>query len=178
MLVLRVNQAAKVPETGVLRWFDGARAWQADVRLERVADTRVRCVVEQADEWEGASTRGSLRAPAHATQVVARVVTSTRLAGGRRMHAECINLSETGCLAAWTGPPPGVGDAIDLTWDSGGQRTAVEVGWVAARVVRTSRLRSGQTAVAFRFNVSNAAQAARIRAWHRDWLRRATRHGL
>jgi hypothetical protein len=154
-----------------LHWFDGVRAWTSTGRVEQLEATRLRCWVPP-QSWEPVSERRSLRVPADQSQMLVRIVSSRYLGGGRRVHARCVDVSELGCRAAWSGSLPSVGDCVDLTWDAGAGRSATELGWVAARVVRVVPLPSGHSEVAFSFSVTKATQAARIRAWHQDWLKR------
>ena len=89
------------------------------------------------------------------------------------MHAVCLDVSETGCRATWPDRIPRVGDAVNLTWDVGDRLPGtVEVGWVAARVVRVIAQASGAVQVCFDFETTTLAQVARIRACHQAWLQR------
>ena len=85
----------------------------------------------------------------------------------------CLDVSETGCRAAWPDRVPHTGDRLDLTWDVGHRVPGmVEVGWIAARVVRVIPRASGPFHVALDFERTTLAQATRIRACHRAWLQR------
>jgi PilZ domain len=172
VLVLRLDGAiAGAPRDVQLHWFDGARAWTCTGRVEQLSTTRLRCWVP-AESWYAFTDRRSPRVPADEAEMVVRIVTSRSFGGGRRFHARCLDVSEFGCRAAWSGSPPSRGDVVDLTWDSGTSRHGGELGWVAARVVRVNPLPSGFSEVAFSFSITKATQAARIRAWHQAWLKR------
>jgi hypothetical protein len=172
--VLRLEQATRLPEEALVRWFDGSTAWQAMARLEHTDSSSVSCHIEPPHAWQPTPVRRSQRAVA-GSGLLARIVSSSVLPGGRRVHTVCLDLSATGCRATWPGRTPQLGDTVDLTWDVGHSSGAIELGWVAARVARIIPLASGEREVCFSFVVTKATQAARIRAWHRAWLKQ---HGV
>jgi hypothetical protein len=173
-LVLRLEQAVGIPEEALVRWFDGSTAWQATARFERADSSRVVCRVPP-NAWEPTPTRRSPRAPAAHAELLARIVSSDVLPGGRRVHTECLDVSATGCRATWPGRTPRVGDTVELMWDLGDARrgSRIELGWLAARVTRIIPMASGEQEICFTFEVTRATQAARVRAWHRAWLERS-----
>jgi hypothetical protein len=168
--VLRLERAASVPEAAPLRWFDGARAWQAIAHFEHIDATLVRCRLLPPHTWEPTPARRSERVHVGESQLLVRIVSSSVIPGGRRAHTECLEASATGCRVAWHGQTPRVGDTVDLTWDTGAG--AVDLGWIAGRVVRVIPRPAGATEVCFSFETAKSTQAARIRSWHRAWLQR------
>jgi hypothetical protein len=173
-LVLRLEQAVSVSEQALVRWFDGSTAWQATARFEPADSARVICRVPP-HAWEPTPTRRSARAPAANAELLARIVSSDTLPGGRRVHTECLDVSATGCRATWPGRTPRVGDTVELMWDLGDLRggSRIELGWLAARVARIIPMASAEQEICFTFEVTRATQAARVRAWHRAWLERS-----
>jgi hypothetical protein len=175
--VLRLKQEARIPEEAHLRWFDGATAWQAISQLKRIDESRVSCELAPADEWEAAPARRSVRAPVENSPLLVRIVGSRVLAPERRVHAVCVDISDSGCRANWVGRTPSVGDAVDVTWDTELSRTA-SPGWVPARVARIIPRPFGAHHVCFSFEIGDPSQAALVREWHQAWLennRRRTR---
>jgi hypothetical protein len=171
--VLRLEQAAHVPEAAPVRWFDGVKAWQATAHFEHIDATRVRCQLTPANTWQPAFTRRSQRVRVGESQLLVRIAWSGTIPGGRRARTECLEASATGCRATWSGQMPRVGDTVDLSWDSGGQsRGANELGWIAARVVRVIPRTTGLNEVCFGFETTKSTQAARIHRWYRTWLQR------
>ena len=108
--------------------------------------------------------RRSLRAPVDNSPMLVKVVSSTVLAKGRRIHAVCLDISDSGCRASWPGRTPLVGDAVDVAWDVGDWQAEDEPGWVSARVARIVALPFGARQVGFTFEIADADQAARVRA--------------
>ena len=86
------------------------------------------------------------------------------LAKGRRVHAVCLDISDSGCRASWPGRTPLVGDAVDVAWDVGDWQAEDEPGWVSARVARIVALPFGARQVGFTFEIADSDQAARVRA--------------
>jgi hypothetical protein len=170
LFVLRLTQATRVPDEAPVRWFDGATAWQAVARLEHIDAHRVSCQITPPQAWAPTSARRSLRTPTDESPLLVRIVSSSTVASGRRLHTTCLDISETGCRATWRGRPLCVGDAVDLSWDVAGSRGTLELGWVAARVTRVISLPSAATDVCFSFEPIKATQASRIRAWHQAWV--------
>jgi hypothetical protein len=169
--VLRLEQAAHVPEAAPVRWFDGAKAWQATAHFEHLDASRVRCQLMPANTWKPASARRSQRVGVGESQLLVRIAWSSTIPAGRRARTECLEASATGCRATWSGQTPRVGDTVDLSWDSGGQsRGASELGWIAARVTRVIARAKGVNEVCFAFETTKSTQAARIQRWYQTWL--------
>ena len=171
--VLRLERASLVPEAAPLRWFDGTQAWRTTAYLEPIDATRVRCRLMPAERWEPTSARGSPRVRIGESRLLVRIVSSSTIPSGRRVHAECLDASATGCRATWPGQTPRVGDSVDLTWDIAGQtRRARELGWIPGRVARVIPRSAGAYEVGFSFETTKSTQVARIRSWHQTWLQR------
>jgi hypothetical protein len=172
--VLRLEQAARVPEAAPVRWFDGVKAWQATAHFEHIDATRVRCKLMPAEMWEPASFRRSQRVRVGESQLLVRIAWSSTIPAGRRAHAQCLEASATGCRATWPGQTPRIGDTVDLSWDNGGgqSRGGSELGWIAARVVRVIPRPTGLNEVCFGFATTKSTQAARIQRWYHTWLQR------
>jgi hypothetical protein len=167
--VLRLKHEARIPEEGHLRWFDGATAWQAISQLRRIDETRVSCELAPSDQWEAAPARRSVRAPVENSPLLVRIVASKVLARDRRVHAVCVDISDTGCRANWVGGTPRVGDAVHVTWDVGSAHT-LRPGWVPARVARIIPRPFGAHHVCFSFEIGDSTQAALVHEWHQAWL--------
>jgi len=88
----------------------------------------------------------------------------------QRVHAVCLDISDSGCRASWPGRTPLVGDAVDVAWEVGDWQAEDEPGWVSARVARIVALPFGARQVGFTFEIADSNQAARVRAWHQAWL--------
>ena len=168
--VLRFDRATKCPNEAHVRWFDGDTAWQAISKLTTLDETSVSCELAPSHEWEPAQVRRSLRAPVDNSPMLVKVVSSSVLAKGRRIHAVCLDISDSGCRASWPGRTPLVGDAVDVAWEVGDWQAEDEPGWVSARVARIVALPFGARQVGFTFEIADADQAARVRAWHQAWL--------
>jgi PilZ domain len=168
--LLRFERAHKVPDEAHVRWFDGDTAYQAIAKLRPGDDTSADCELAPSDEWEEAQVRRSLRAPVDNSPMLVKMVSSTVLAKGRRIHAVCLDISDSGCRASWPGRTPLVGDAVDVAWDVGDWQAEDEPGWVSARVARIVALPFGARQVGFTFEIADADQAARVRTWHQAWL--------
>jgi hypothetical protein len=167
--VLRLAHEARIPAEAHLRWFDGAGAWQAISQLQRIDDSRVSCELPPESEWEAAPARRSVRAPVDNSPLMVRITDSKVLARGRRVHAVCVDISDSGCRANWVGVTPRVGDAVDVSWNSEPSRAAWP-GWVSARVARIIPRRFGAHHVSFSFEIADLEQAALVRDWHQAWL--------
>ena len=165
--VLRLSHEARIPEEAHLRWFDGASAWQAIAQLQRIDEARVSCELAPAHEWEDAPARRSVRAPVENSPLLVRVESSKVLARGRRLHAVCVDVSDTGCRANWAGTTPRLGDAVVVAWEAEGPDGPA---WVPARVARIIRRPFGAHHVCFSFELRDPAHAALVREWHRMWL--------
>ena len=122
--VLRLAHEARIPEEAHLRWFDGAGAWQAIAQLRRIDETRVSCELAPAHEWEVAPARRSVRTPVENSPLLVKIVGSKVLARDRRVHAVCVDISDSGCRANWVGATPRVGDAVAVTWNIEPSHTA------------------------------------------------------
>jgi hypothetical protein len=172
VFVLRLAQATQVPDEAWVRWFDGATAWEAIAQLVHLDPVRVRCEVAAPHEWAPTPVRHSVRVPVDNHQLLVRIIASNVLARGRCIHAVCVDISQTGCRATWSGTPPRVGDAVQVAWDVGSGQTEAEVSWVSARVARMNSRAFGVRQVSFAFEPSDAAQRERIQVWHQNWMRR------
>ena len=150
------------PDEAHVRWFDGDTAYQAISKLGPRRDQR-HCELAPSGEWEQAQVRRSLRAPVDNSPMLVKMVSSTVLAKGRRIHAVCLDISDSGCRASWPGRTPLVGDAVDVAWDVGDWQAEDEPGWVSARVARIVALPFGARQVGFTFEIADADQAARVR---------------
>jgi hypothetical protein len=167
-IVLVIHPATRVPRQASLRWDEGGTVRCATATLERIDELRVSCRI--VPPQSPAPTPRSQRAPIADSKLLVRIVSSGTVANGRRVHATCLDISETGCRSTWPGPTPRIGDAVDLTWDAGGARSRIELGWIRARVTRLVPLASGGWEVCFSFEITKATQAARIHSWYQGWL--------
>jgi hypothetical protein len=165
--VLRLSHEASIPDEAHLRWFDGASAWQAIAELQRLDESRVSCELAPSHEWEAAPARRSVRAPVENSPLLVRIVESKVLARGRRLHAVCVDVSDSGCRANWAGATPRVGDAVDVAWEDAGRHGPR---WVPARVARIIPRPFGAHHVCFSFAIADPAHAALVRDWHQTWL--------
>jgi hypothetical protein len=168
--VLRFERATSVPGEAPVRWHDGETAWQAVSQFERLDETSVNCQLAPAPEWEAAPVRQSLRAPVDNSPMIARIVESSALAPGRRVHAVCLDISASGCRAGWPAPPPHVGDLVELDWDMSDWHAETQADGIRARVVRIIPRPFGARQVGFSFEIADATQAARVRTWYQAWL--------
>ncbi len=168
--VLRFDRVYSIPDEVHVRWYDGDTAWQAISKLAAITDTSATCELAHSRDWEPAQVRRSLRAPVDNSPMLVKIVSSTVLAKGRRVHAVCLDISDSGCRASWPGRTPLVGDAVDVAWDVGDWEADNEPGWVSARVARIVALPFGARQVGFTFEIADADQAARVRTWHQSWL--------
>ena len=175
---LRFDRSRTVPDEAPVRWFDGDTAWQAISHLERIDETSVTWQLAPMREWEPAPVRRSLRAPVDNSPMLVRIVSSAVLAKTRRVHAVCLDISDSGCRASWPGAPPRVGDAVDVAWDVGDWQAGEEPAWIPARVARVLSLPFGTRQVGFAFAIEDAQQAARVRAWHQSWLHEHRRRSV
>jgi hypothetical protein len=168
--LLRFDRPHRVPDEAHVRWFDGDTAYQAIAKLKSSDETSAMCELSSSEEWEPAQVRRSLRAPVDNSPMLVKMVSSSVLAKGRRIHAVCLDISDSGCRASWPGRTPLVGDAVDVAWDVGDWQAEDEPGWVSARVARIVALPFGARQVGFTFEIADADQAARVRSWHQAWL--------
>jgi hypothetical protein len=114
--------------------------------------------------------RQSLRAPVDNSPILVRVVESTALAKGRRVHAVCLDISASGFRASWPGPAPLVGDLVEVAWDVADAQAESDGGWITARVVRIISRPFGARQIGLRFEIGDATQAASVRGWYQAWL--------
>lgn len=170
MWMLAFDLAATVPREATVQWDDGDSGWQAEAELARLDDTSARFRIAPASEWEPAPVRRSLRTPVENSPMLVRIVESTALPVDRRVHTVCLDISDSGCRASWPGPAPLVGDAVALAWETQSWRSDDPAEWISARVARVLALPFGARHVGFKFEIADAAQGARVRAWTRTWL--------
>jgi hypothetical protein len=173
--VLHLDHEAWVPEEGLLRWFDGACAWQAIAQMKRTDEYRVRCELAPSDEWQAAPARRSMRVRVDNAPLLVSL-----LPGSRRVHTVCVEISDSGCRASWLGETPFPGDAVDITWELQPSRSG-SPGRVPARVARIIPRPFGAHHVCFAFDVADPEHAALAREWHRaavqdNWQRRRDEH--
>ena len=161
--VLRLKREAEMPEEALLRWSDGAGAWQGIGELERIDSSRVRCELAPPEEWQAAPARRSPRIRVEDSPLV------VYFPGARRAHAVCVDISESGCRASWLGKTPDVGDAVHITWDTE-TSPAAPTRWIPARVVRIIPRPFGAHHVCFSFEFADAKQAAFVRERHQASL--------
>jgi hypothetical protein len=162
--VLQLKHEAAMPEEAFLRWFDGANAWQGIALMERIDESRVRCELAPSDEWQAAPARRSTRVRVENSPLLVKI-----LPGSRRVHAVCVDVSESGCRANWLGKTPSVGDAVHVTWDAEPSRTA-PLDWIPARVVRVIPRPFGAHHICFSFEFSDPKQADLVRERHQASL--------
>jgi PilZ domain-containing protein len=167
--VLHLEQPGSVPREAPVRWFDGHTAWQAVSKLERIDETSVNCQLAPAPEWEAAPVRQSLRAPVDNAPILARVSQQGQTRG-RLVHAVCLDVSASGCRVSWPGSTPGVGHRVELAWDIGDWQSASQPDWIPARVARIVPMPFGTRQVGFAFEMLDADQVSRVRAWYHSWL--------
>ena len=168
--VLRFAHGSVVSDQARVRWYDGTTAWQALSQLQAIDDTRSSFVLAVVRDWEPAPVRQSLRAPVDSSPMLVKIVTSSALPQDLRVHAVCLDISDSGCRAKWPGLAPVVGDIVAVAWDAGDWHAGAEPGWVPAQVVRVVALPFGARQVGFTFETADALQAARVRDWRRVWL--------
>ena len=164
---LLFDLASAIPEAASVHWDDGDAGWQAKARLERLDDTTARFQI--AREWEPAPVLRSLRTPVDSAPMLVRIVESGALPKDRRVHTICLDISDSGCRASWPGTPPAVGDTVEVAWEAS-HRSDLEPEWIPARVARVTPRPFGGRHVGFTFDTADAANAARVVAWHRTWL--------
>jgi hypothetical protein len=157
--VLHLKGEAAIPEEAFLRWFDGAGAWQGIAQMQRIDESRVRCELAPSDEWRAATARRSTRVRVEDSPLLVKI-----LPGDRRVHAVCVDISDSGCRANWLGKTPSVGDAVAVTWDAAPSRAA-SPGWIPARVARIIPRPFGAHHVCFSFEFADPEQAALVHEW-------------
>jgi PilZ domain len=176
--VLRFDGGVPFPLDAVVHWDDGELGWQTRTRLERLEETLARWQIAPRDEWEPAPARRSLRTAVGNAPILVRINESSSLRKDLRIHAVCLDVSDSGCRTTWPGQPPLVGDAVEVAWDVGDWYDASDSQWIPARVARITALPFGARHVGLRFELTNSAQAARIRAWVHRWIQEHRRRAL
>jgi hypothetical protein len=178
--VLHLERPGDVPHEAPVRWYDGDTAWQAVSRLERIDATSVACRLAPPPQWEPAPVRQSLRAQVDNAPMLARISGDQSSKRGRLVHPVCLDVSASGCRVSWPGAIPGVGDRVELAWDVGDWHGESQPDWIPARVARIVSMPFGTRQVGFAFEMTDAAQVSRVRAWYHSWLqehrRRASHH--
>jgi hypothetical protein len=145
-------------------------AWQAVSQLERIDESSVNCHLAPSPQWELAPVRQSLRAQVDNAPILARVTESDALTRGRLVHAVCLDVSASGCRVSWPGTSPSVGDRVELAWEVGDWHANTQPDWIPASVARIVPMPFGTRQVGLKFEIADAAQAARVRAWYHTWL--------
>ncbi len=168
--VLHLEQPGSVPPEAPVRWFDGDIAWQAVSKLERIDERSVNCQLAPAPQWESAPVRQSLRAPVANAPMLALLSDAQGQSRGRLVHAVCVDVSASGCRVGWPGSTPRVGDRVELAWDVGDWHRELQPDWIPARVARIVPMPFGTRQVGFTFEMTDADQVSRVRAWYHSWL--------
>jgi hypothetical protein len=164
--VLHFDAPVAVPENAAIHWDDGAGGWQTAARLSSVENTLARFHVAPASEWDAAPLRRSLRARVDNAPILMRLASAGH-AKPRLVHAVCLDVSDTGCRVSWPASPPVIGSAVEVAWESS---SGVEPSWIRAHVVRAISLPFGKMHAGLRFDLTDAAQAARVRSWVHCWV--------
>jgi hypothetical protein len=175
--VLHLERPSSVPHEAPVRWFDGDTAWQAVSKLERIDETSVNCLLAPSPQWESARVRQSLRAQVDNAPMLARVSDSQALKRGRLVHVVCLDVSASGCRVNWPGSTPSVGDGVELAWDVGNWHEESQPDWIPARVARIVAMPFGTRQVGFRFEMTDAEQVWRVRAWYHARLQEHRHRG-
>ena len=168
--VLHLERPSTVPHEAPVRWFDGDTAWQAISKLERIDESSVICQLAPSPQWESAPVRQSLRAQVDNAPMLARVADNQELTRGRIVHAVCLDVSASGCRVNWPGSTPSVDDCVELAWDVGDWQRESQPDWIPARVARIVPMPFGTRQVGLRFEMTDAEQVSRVRAWYHRWL--------
>lgn len=116
--LLVFDLAASVPQAASVHWDDGDSGWQATAQLDRLDDTTARFAIASVADWEPAPVLRSRRTPVDNSPMLVRIIQSTALPNGRQVHAVCLDVSNSGCRASWPGPPPIVGDTVEIAWEA------------------------------------------------------------
>ena len=171
-LLLRLERAIAIPARAPVRWFDGDTAWQAVSQIDHIDETSVNCLLAPQPEWEPAPVRQSLRAAVSNSPIlVKKVVEESSFSTSRPpLHAVCLDISASGCRATWPGPPPAIGERVEIAWEVDERLTDEDPVWIAAQVARIIDLPFGKRQVGFKFDLVNPTQASRVRDWHHGWL--------
>ncbi len=162
---------SKVPDEAQVRWFDGDTAWQAISKLASLDETSAELRARDRRR-SGSRRRCAARCARPSTTRPCSSRSSARPCSPR--GAACTPSASTSPTAA--AGPAGRGarrsSATPSTspgrWATG--RPTAEPGWVSARVARIVALPFGARQVGFTFEIADADQAARVRAWHQSWL--------
>jgi hypothetical protein len=170
VFILQLQSASRVPGEALVRWFDGATAWQAIAQLEPIDPTLVKCRLEDDAAWRRAPARLSLRTPVEMGPMLVRMVDSRVIAKGRRVNAVCVDISQTGCRTSWLGKPPRVRDAVDIAWTAAADEADREPAWVPARVARIIARPFGAAQVSFAFETTTAIENARVNSLYSAWM--------
>ena len=160
--LLSFDLAASVPEEASVHWDDGDVGWQANARLEDIEDTRARFRIASVKEWEPAPVRSSLRTPVDNSPMLVSVIESSSLPAGQRVHAVCLDISNSGCRLSWPAREPHVGDRLDVSWQTSSWHEA-ETDWIKGRVARVTRLPFGARHVGIQFDLTDPSTAAHVR---------------
>ncbi len=176
--LLRFDLGVPIPLNAILHWDDGELGWQTRTRLERLDETRARWQIAPSNEWEPAPTRRSLRTAVNNAPMLVRIIESGSLRKDQRIHTVCLDVSDSGCRTSWPGPPPLVGDVVQVAWDVSNRHDASDPEWVQARIARITPLPFGARHVGLRFEITDPAQTARICAWAHDWLQEHRRRTI
>ena len=162
--------AARVPQAASVHWDDGDSGWRAPAQLDRLDNTTARFVIAPVADWEPAPVLRSRRTPVDSAPMLVRIIQSTVLPSGRQVHAVCLDISDSGCRASWPGPPPHVGDSVEIAWETDARHHGVEPQWIRAQIARITPRPFGGRHVGLAFDATDPMHATRIRAWHRTWL--------
>jgi hypothetical protein len=169
VFVLHLEYASRLPEEALVRWFDGATAWEAIAQLDAIDGLRIACRLENDAAWQPAPARRSPRIPVDMAAVVVKIVDSRVIAKGRRVNAVCVDVSQTGCRTSWLGTQPRLRDAVDIAWTAAAP-AGREPEWLPARVARIIARPFGATQISFAFDVANTTDTARVNSVYRAWL--------
>lgn len=176
--LLRFDLGVPIPLDAILHWDDAELGWQTRTRLERLDETSARWQIAPTNEWERAPTRQSLRTPIGNAPMLVRIIESGSLRKDQRIHTVCLDVSDSRCRVSWPGQPPLVGDALEVAWEVGNWHEASDAEWIQARVARITALPFATRHVGFRFEITDQAQATRIRAWAHAWLQEHRRRTM
>jgi hypothetical protein len=174
---LLFDLAAAIPHDAALHWDDGDVGWQATAHLEHLEATTATYRVASSSDWQPSPVRRSLRTPVDNWPMLVRVSKSAALAEGRRVHAVCLDISDSGCRVSWPATPPLVGDAVAVTWETShwGDR---EGEWFPARVARVTALPFGVKHVGLQFIITDSTHALHAHRWSSVWHQEHRRRSL
>lgn len=169
--VLRFDHATSWPDEVAMRWHHGDTAWQALSRLSALDVTRVNVQLPPVHEWQPAPPQTAPRIPVDKSPIRIRIVESSQLAKGHRVHAICLDISASGCRTTWPGPAPLTEDRVEITFEPAHGHSDDPQGWIPARIAQIIPRPFGARQIDLRFEITHPAHAARIRSWHQTWLR-------